>query len=50
MGLLGIELTPMARANELYGVSYGRWLVETLSEGIPYKGSGSSLVAASPRV
>jgi len=50
MGLLGIELTPMARAHEFYGVGYGRWPVETLSEGVPYKGSWSSMVAASPRV
>ena len=50
MGLLGIELTPMARTNEFYSVSYGRWPVETLSEGIPYKGFWSSMVAVSPRV
>jgi len=50
MGLLGIELTPVARAYELYGVGYGRWPVETLSEGVPYKGSRIHMVAASPRV
>ena len=47
MALLGTELTPMARANELYGISYGRWLEETLSEGIPYKGFWSGMVAVS---
>ena len=50
MGLLGIELTNMARAHEFYGVSYGCWSVETLSEGIPYKGSWSSMVATSTEV
>jgi len=50
MGLLGIELTPMARAHEFYGISYGCWPVETLSEGVPYKGSWSSKVATSPKV
>jgi len=50
MGLLDIELTPMARANELYGVSYGRWPVEALSESVPYEGPWGSVVAASPRV
>jgi len=48
--LLGIELTPMARADELYGVSDGRWLVETFLESVSYKGSGSGMVATSPRV
>jgi len=50
VGLLGIELTPMPRADELYGVNDGRWPVETLSESISYKGSRSGMVAASPRV
>jgi len=50
MRLLGIELAPMARAHELDGVRYGRWLVETLPESVPYEGPWSSVVAASPRV
>jgi len=48
--LLGIKLTPMARAYELDGVSYGRWPVEALSESFPYEGPWSSMVATSPRV
>jgi len=50
MRLLGVKLTPMARAYELDGVSYGRWPVEALSEGVPYKGPRSSVVTTSPRV
>jgi len=50
MRLLGVELTPMARAHELDGVSYGRWLVEALSESVPYEGPQSSVVTTSPRV
>jgi len=50
MCLFGVELTPMARAHELGGVSYGRWLVETLSESVPYEGPRSSVVATSPQV
>jgi len=50
MGLLGIELTPMGRAYELYGFSYGCWPVEALPEFVPYEGPCSSVVAASLRV
>ena len=50
MRLLGIKSTSMARAHELDGVSYGRWPVEALLEGVPYKGPRSSKVATSPRV
>jgi len=50
MRLLGVKLTPMARAHELDGVSYGRWLVEALSESVPYEGPRGSMVTASPRV
>ena len=50
MGLLGIELAPVARAHELYGVSYGRWLVEALSESVTYEGLWSTMVAASSHV
>jgi len=38
MRLLGVKLTPMARAYELDGVSYGRWPVEALLESVPYEG------------
>ena len=47
--LLGVELAPMARVYELDGVSYGRWPVEALSEGIPHEGPRSNMVATSPR-
>jgi len=50
MGLLGIELTPVARAHVLYSISYGRWPVEALSKSVPYEGSRSGVVATSPRV
>jgi len=48
--LLGLKLTPMARAYELDGVSYSRWPVEALLESVPYEGPRSSVVATSPRV
>ena len=48
--MLGIELTPVARANELDGGSNGRQLVETLLEGVAHEGSWSYMVAASPQV
>ena len=48
MRLLGIKLTPMVRAHELDGVSYGHWPVEALSESVPYEGPWSSVVATSP--
>jgi len=50
MRLFGVELAHMASAYELDGISYGRWPVETLSEGVPYEGPWSSMVPASPRV
>ena len=49
MGLLRIELKPVTRALELYGVSYGCWPLEALSESVPYEGPWSSMVATSPR-
>jgi len=48
--LLGIELAPVAGANELDGVSDGRWPVEALPEGISHEGPRSCMVATSPRV
>jgi len=50
MRLLGVELTPMARAHEFDSLSYGRWPVEALSESVAYEGSWSCVVATSPRV
>ena len=50
VGLLGIQLAPMARTNKLDGISYGRWPVEALSKGVANEGSGSRMVATSPRV
>jgi hypothetical protein len=50
VGLLHIELTPFAGADNSSGVSHRRWPVEALSESISDKGSGRRVVAASPRV
>jgi len=50
VGLLGVELAPVARGNELDGVSNGRWPVETLSKSISHDGPRSCMVATSPRV
>jgi len=50
MRLLGVILTPMARAHELDGVGYGRWPVETLSKSVPYEGPWSGVVTTSSRV
>jgi len=47
VGLLGVELAPIARTNKLNGVSDSRWLVEALSKGVANEGSGSRVVAAS---
>jgi hypothetical protein len=50
VGLLRIELTPFAGADNSSGVSHRRWPVEALSESIPDKGSRRCVMAASPRV
>jgi hypothetical protein len=50
VGLLRIELTPFAGADNPSGVSHRRWPVEALSEGIPDKGSRRCVMAASPRM
>jgi hypothetical protein len=50
VGLLRIELTPFAGADNSCGVGHRRRLVEALSEGIPDKGSRRCVMAASPRV
>jgi hypothetical protein len=50
VGLLRIELTPFAGADNSSGVSHRRWPVEALPESIPDKGSRRCVMAASPRV
>ena len=50
VGLLRIELTPLAGAYNPSGVGHRDWLVETLSEGISNEGSRRCMVTASPRV
>jgi hypothetical protein len=50
VGLLCVELTPFAGADNSSGVGHRRWPVETLSESIPDKGSRRCVMAASPRV
>jgi hypothetical protein len=50
VGLLRLELTPFAGADNSSGVGYRRWPVEALSESIPNKGSRRCMMAASPRV
>ena len=48
--MLGVELTLVARVNELDGIGNGCWPIETLSKGISHKGPWSRMVATSPRV
>jgi hypothetical protein len=50
VGLLRIELTPFAGADNSSSVGHRRRPVEALSEGIPDKGSRRCVMAASPRV
>ena len=50
VGLLGIELTPVARADKLDGVNDGSKLVEAFLEGVLNEGLGCRMMAASPRV
>jgi hypothetical protein len=50
VGLLRIELTPFAGADNSSGISHRRWPVEALPESIPNKGSRRRVMAASPRV
>jgi hypothetical protein len=50
VGLPCVELTPFAGADNSSGVGHHRRLVETLSEGVSYKGSRCCMMAASPRV
>ena len=50
MHLLCVELTSPVGAHNTSGIGHRGWPVETLSEGIPRKGSRSCMVAASPRV
>jgi hypothetical protein len=50
VGLPRVELTPFAGADNSSGVGHHRRPVETLSEGVPDKGSRCCVVAASPRV
>jgi len=50
MSLLGIELAPVAFADELDGISDDRWPVQALSEGVTNEGSWSRMVATSPQV
>jgi hypothetical protein len=50
VGLLRIELTSFAGADNSSGVSHRRWPVEALPESIPDEGSGRCVMAASPRV
>jgi hypothetical protein len=50
VGLLRIELTPFAGADNSSGVGHRRRPVEALSESIPDKGSRRCVMVASPRV
>jgi hypothetical protein len=50
VGLLCIELTPLAGAYNPSGVGHRGWPVETLSEGVSYEGPRCCVVTASPRV
>jgi len=50
MGLIGVELAPMAQADKLDGVGNGHWLVEALLKGIANKGPRGRMLAASPQV
>jgi hypothetical protein len=48
VGLLCVELTPLAGAYNPSGVGHRGWPVETLSEGISNEGSRCYVVTASP--
>jgi hypothetical protein len=50
VGLLCVELTPLAGAYNPSGIGHCGWPVKTLSEGIPNEGSRRYVVTASPRV
>jgi hypothetical protein len=50
VGLLCVELTPLAGAYNPSGVGHRGWPVETLSEGVSNKGSRRCVMTASPRV
>jgi hypothetical protein len=50
VGLLCVELTPFAGADNFSGVGHHRRPVETLPEGVSDKGSRCCVMAASPRV
>ena len=50
VGLLRVELTPLAGAYNPSGIDHRGWPVKTLSEGIPNEGSRRCVVTASPRV
>jgi hypothetical protein len=50
VGLLCVELTPLAGAHNPSGVGHHGWPVETLSEDVSNKGSRRCVMTASPRV
>ena len=50
MGLLRVELTPLAGAYNPSGIGHRDWPVETLSEGVSDEVSRCCVMAASPRV
>jgi hypothetical protein len=50
VGLLCVELTPLAGAYNPSGVGHRGRLVETLSEGVSNKGLRRCVMTASPRV
>jgi hypothetical protein len=50
VGLLCVELTPLAGAYNPSGVGHHSRPVETLSEGVSHEGSRCCVVTASPRV
>ena len=50
MHLLGVELAPLARADDVNGVGDGGWPVETLPEGVADEGPWCCVMTASPRV
>jgi hypothetical protein len=50
VGLLCVELTPLAGAYNPSGIGHRGWPVETLSEAISNEGSRCCVVTASPQV
>jgi hypothetical protein len=50
VGLAGVELTPIARAHDLAGISDRSGPVEALTESIAHEGAWRRVVAAHARV